>query len=99
MFLTLQALVEAQFQSGLGHPLEVEEAKHVGEQAPLGINPLRSVLEVDAIDAQRAQAGGQRWLDVAAEADAGAVLSHALHQLARWNAQQWCQLVLSLIHI
>ena len=71
-FLAPKFAITALFESRLGHPLQIEEADHIGEKGSLGIDALGIGLEVEAADAQgpnplggfRIQAGGQ--LDTAA---------------------------------
>ena len=58
-FMAAQVLVAALLEARLGHPLQVEEADHIGEQGAQGVNPLGVGLQVQATDAQLANAMGR----------------------------------------
>ena len=63
--LAAQLVIQAQFKPGLRRALQVEETEHIGEEVALGIDPLRSMLEINAIDVERFEPCCGGWLQVA----------------------------------
>ena len=87
LLMALQITVATLLQSGLRDALGVEEANHVGEQGPLGVDALRIGLEVQATDAHRADAGGCLRIEPLTELDARSPLPHRFQQRCRGSRQ------------
>ena len=86
-FMAAQVLVAALLQAGLGHPLQVEEADHIGEQGAQGVNPLGVGLQIQATDAQLANAMGRFRIQFAGQLHSGLSGAYRGHQRVHGKAQ------------
>ena len=92
-FMAAQVRIAALLEASLGHPLQVEEADHIGEQGAQGVNPLGVGLQIQTTDAQLSNPMGRFRIQFGRQLHAGLAGADRGHQGLHRQAQDRGQLL------